>query len=291
MIDCAHIAEQPVDRFGDARQRVTGLAGELGVVEQNLDRPLDLFGDALSGAVTAGEKFEVRQIVVRGRFDPVMDGFVGPQDSAKVLLHDEPVFKDFSTFDAVLVRESQPNVALFRDVPGNFSGVRRALLFVAVDEILALKGATARIAARLGSIFAVPGRGEDRRADRAGLRVDGSPADMRAFPRAIERVFAEHLVVGAKFARISLKRFAAVFAGKLNRHDVGPGSAVNIFVGAVTHRAAKPSASLGVSVRAGEAFSALVAGQIGRHVRLLLSTSYQYSVHEALSTAMCEGAV
>jgi hypothetical protein len=126
MIDCAHIAEQPVDRFGDARQRVTGLAGELGVVEQNLDRPLDLFGDALSGAVTAGEKFEVRQIVVRGRFDPVMDGFVGPQDSAKVLLHDEPVFKDFSTFDAVLVRESQPNVALLRDVSHNLSGLRRS---------------------------------------------------------------------------------------------------------------------------------------------------------------------
>src|SRR5579872_6069834 len=116
-----HLLHQFVPGFGDER-RVVGEEGY---------RPFDLIDDALAWTVTRGEKLKVRQIIIRSIARVfVVDRFLWPQLTAKVLLHHIAMLKDFAALDAVLVGKPKSDVALLSDVALDLARLGRAEAFV-----------------------------------------------------------------------------------------------------------------------------------------------------------------
>jgi len=271
--------EQIVERGCDRRERVTGFAGEFGVRLDQVQCPSDLFVDTLSRTVPAGEKLKIAGVIIRDRLQTVVNRFFGMKFATKFLLHHVAVLKDFSSFDAVLVRESKADIPAFNRFPLNFSRLRWVDTFVSRDKTLALKCSAARVTACSGSVSAVTGSGERGSAISAGPSLGVGAADIRAVSRAIERVLVPCFAVGAQAPDSEAEGFLTCRATKID----GFGALVrSTFIGQVRVVARLAAKLVRFSdALDGERFPAVDAGNYQAHFPLLSVVSLY------INTPMC----
>lgn len=246
---------------------------ELRVQLQSLDGVGNSVDDTLTRTMATGEEFEVAQLIIRRRLYAVMNRLFGTKFAANVLLHHVAMFKNLSSLDAILVREAKPDVSLRGDLTSDLPRFARALRFVRRQQVSSLQRSSARVTASGRPLGAVTGEFERSVADDAVLRAGVSSSNVGAFARAVERVLAVRLVIGAKLAWVSLKRRAAFLAFEVNSFDGVVGSARCAQSGRVAGHGAVFSAvpdlfgadsELGRAVSADKRLSLSVAAMDGR---------------------------
>lgn len=190
-------------------------AKEFGVELRDFNCKGDFVGNALSGAVSAGEKFKIFDAVVGSNAVDMMHGFFRKQFASNVLLHVVSMFINVCASLTVNARESQDHIASHH--ASKYLALRTwSYFFIGGDKFLTLKSTAARIATSFGAHPTVSRGRKQCRANWTGFLFGLSAAYMRAFKRTIERIFAEFYMVLPKLSGIPEKSSAARLARKLD---------------------------------------------------------------------------
>ena len=100
--------------MSQVHQLDAGLGGKFGVSAQHFDGERNFIDNALAGAVTTAEQFEVADVVVESVAVDVVDGFFGAECASDVLFHDVPMFENFKRGLAVSRRDAQRAASVCR---------------------------------------------------------------------------------------------------------------------------------------------------------------------------------
>lgn len=213
---------------------VTGILRKFGVEKQNLHREGDFVGYALTGAMSAAEKFKVLNSVVVADAVDVMDGFFGKKLSADVTGHDKSVFHNRMFLASHKARHADPDVTMALDMAPVIS------CFEARQSGRALVGGFAFLTAE--TLLRVVFDAADRvvfnswRLLPAFLAVKNLPvlrvlAALRvgAGSAAVSGILSVFLTVLVEKSRLHLERISAVLAGKFDRRHAASVASVNRF--------------------------------------------------------------
>lgn len=215
-------------------KHVTGILRKLGVEKQNLYRERDFVGYALTGAMSAAEKFQILNPVVVADAVDVMDGFLGREFSADVARHDEPMLHDAVLFAGDKARNADPDISIALDVSPVISSFESRKSGGSLVIGLALL--TAETLFRV--VFDAANRVVfgSRRFLTTLLAVENlsilrvlSPLSVGAGSAAVSRVLSVFLTVLVQKSRLHFERISAVLAGKFDRLDAPSVTPVNGF--------------------------------------------------------------
>lgn len=224
---------------------VTGILRKLGVEKKNLHRERDFVGYALTGAMSAAEKFQILNPVVVTDAVDVMDGFFGKKFAADGLFHDVTMFKNVSAFCPIATGYNHSNVA----VPSYSLGD----LLVGIVRLVAdaAKGRPAFSAAQpLLAIYGASGFALNRHrfsaldAVNLPLFVGQSLGQPHADSGTESRILPVFLEVGADISRLHEKRLAALFAGKFHWRDLSRRTTMRGFMRGLANSAAESLGSV-----------------------------------------------
>lgn len=249
----------------------TGSSAKFGVQPQYLDGERHLVGDALSGAVVAGEEFKVLQPVVLTVPVLVVNRFFASERATERLFDHIAMFQLFVRGGSIARRESQNNVPSF-DAPRYLGtpvlrsvNLARPLVFaLAAAKFLLVVDRSRAFAASFVKVFSAV------LARRLLFFIAiGSASHSEAWHGTIKRVFSVFLTVRGEVTRLVRERLSTSSARELNRSRPRGGATMRSFMRKLT---ISPTETLcGVSGANLERATALLANLLNRHFGYSLS--------------------
>lgn len=237
---------------------------ELRVLPEHFKREGDFVDDALAGAVSVGEQFQVLDTIVVPVPVNVVDSFVGEQTSAYVLLHDVAMFEDFLAPQCGGVADHYGHVPPFVatcQIAFSKSFIERRGL----EECFTLP-----VTKFLFSVKRAAGSAAHRVHNAALQAFEvvsniciSSPTQVGAWHGAIQRVSVPLFSKCGYNARLHFKQNTALLAGKREHGDPGSEPSVESLVGGLARSFAKTARA--VFWFNGKGFVAVFARQLNWH--------------------------
>lgn len=226
------------------RQHIAGFFEKVGVFGQKDYAPIDFVGDALAGAVSAVEQFEVLDSIVSPVAVDVMDSFARAEWPIDLSLHVVAMFENFYGFLVRVSSNRDTHVAVSCGSRNDFSigvGLQHdsrvkfvSAFFVAnfSPEIKVVRAVTVDCWKRFAAVEAFA-------SFLRKLFRTHSPSYVRAFSTAIFRVLTPLLSVRAKLTRGEAELFLAVLAREIRSFYLSFGASLSAEISEVALSAAK----------------------------------------------------